>query len=271
MWGHPTPEEVASLTSAWHGERFADGRPRVPDDLLEALARTTNEQAWAVLHKEGYERSFSGGWWQSRPGQVLVGRALTAQFLPHRPDYDAAVVAAGASQGHLEPDRQNSWVISALQPGDVMVVDIFGKVKEGSVVGDNLATAVVSRTGLGAVIDGGVRDYQGIMKLEGNFFFRGVDPAPIRNVTLAGINVPVRVGEATVLPGDVVLGTPSGVTFVPAHLARQVAEATEDIQARDAFGKLRLSEGRYRSAEIDVPKWAAHIEAGFQSWRTASA
>jgi regulator of RNase E activity RraA len=265
----PTAEDVIELTSSWTGERFPDGRPRVPDDVLERLGTTTTEQAWSVLLKAGFERQFAGGWRQTHPGTILVGRAVTSQFLPHRPDYDRAVVAAGAREGHLEGDRQNSWIIETLQHGDVMVTDIFGKVKYGTVVGDNLGTAVASRTGAGAVIDGGIRDFQGLTDLEGgvNIFFRDVDPTPIRDVTLAGINLPVRVGEATVLPGDVVLGTPSGLIFIPPALAQSVAEEGEDIRIRDVFGKRRLSERIYTSAEIDVPTWTDDIEQDFQRWK----
>lgn len=265
----PTAEDLIELTSSWAGERFPDGRPRVPDDVLECLRKTTTEQAWSVLLKEGFDRQFAGGWRQTHPGTILVGRAVTSQFLPHRPDYDRAVVVAGAREGHLEGDRQNSWIIETLQPGDVMVTDIFGKIKYGTVVGDNLGTAVASRTGAGAVIDGGIRDFQGLTDLEGgvNIFFRDVDPTPIRDVTVASINLPVRIGEATVLPGDVVLGTPSGLIFIPPALAQSVAGESEDIRIRDVFGKRRLSERIYTSAEIDVPAWTDHIEQDFQRWK----
>jgi regulator of RNase E activity RraA len=119
------------------------------------------------------------------------------------------------------------------------------------------------------VIDGGIRDFQGLTELTGgvNIFFRDVDPTPIRNVTLAGINIPIRIGEATVLPGDVVLGTPSGLIFIPPALAQRAAEVSEDIHVRDAFGKLRLSQRTYTSAEIDVPAWPDHIEQDFQLWK----
>lgn len=265
----PTREDLIELTDSWTGDRFPDGRPRVPDDILELLRKTTTEQAWSVLFREGFERQFAGGWRETHSGNILVGRAVTAQFLPHRPDYDRTTVAVGAREGHLAGDRQNSWIIETLQAGDVMVADIFGKVKNGTVVGDNLGTAVASRTGAGAVIDGGIRDFQGLTELTGgvNIFFRDVDPTPIRNVTLAGINIPVRIGEATVLPGDVVLGTPSGLIFIPPALAQSVAEASEDIRIRDLFGKLRLSERVYTSAEIDVPTWTDHIEQDFQQWK----
>jgi 4-hydroxy-4-methyl-2-oxoglutarate aldolase len=269
----PTPDALVELTASWDGERFPDGRPRVPDDVLQQLRLATTEEAWGVLRREGYDRQFAGEWRETHPGTILVGRAVTSQFLPHRPDYDAATVTAGALEGHREPDKQNSWIISTLQPGDVMVTDIFGKVRDGTVVGDNLSTAVAARTGVGAVIHGGVRDLQGIEKLEGgvNFFFRDAHPTAIRDVTLAGINIPIRIGEATVLPGDVVLGTPSGLIFIPPHLAARVAERSADIRVRDVFGKLRLSEQVYTSAEIDVGTWAAHIEEDFQRWRKENA
>ena len=264
----PQVQDLVELSTDWDGDRFADGRPRVADEVLESLLDATTEQAWSVLRDNGYERQFAGGWLQTNPGKVIVGRAVTAQFLPHRPDLDGAVVRAGARQGHAEADRQNSWVIQRLVTADVLVVDIFGKVVHGTVVGDNLGTAVAARTGVGAVIDGGVRDLQGLMELdEINIFMRGVDPTPIRDVTLAGVNIPIRIGTATVLPGDVVLGTPSGVIFIPPHLAQAVAEASQEIRVRDRFGKLRLAEGAYTSAEIDVPRWSDEIEADFAIWR----
>lgn len=263
-----TREELLAVTADWPGERFPDGRPRVPDAVLDQLRQATAEQAWLVLAEHGYDRQFSGGWRETRPGTILVGRAVTSQFLPHRPDFDAAVVAAGAREGHQEGDRQNSWIIEALQDGDVMVTDAFGKIVHGTVLGDNLGTAVTARTGVGAIIDGGIRDLAGLSELgRGNIFYRDTDPTPIKNLTLAGINLPIHIGGATVLPGDIVLGTPTGLTFIPPHLAGQVAQAAADIRARDTFGKLRLAAGTYRSAEIDTPHWSSRIEADYQAWQ----
>lgn len=263
---HPTEDELVALTAQWKGDRFDGGRPRVPDEVLDRLASATVEHAWSVLDQEGYPRQYAGGWRETRPGRTVVGRAVTSQFLPHRPDYDAAVVAAGALEGHLEGERQNSWIIDGLTEGDVMVTDIFGKVFEGTVIGDNLGTAVATRTRRGAVIDGGVRDLLGLQELDANFWFRDADPSPIRHVVLVGINVPVLIGGVTVLPGDVVLGTPSGVSFIPPHLAEDVCAAGEVTQRRDVFGKLRLTQGAYSSADIDVTPWAAPIEADFADW-----
>lgn len=263
------PDDVRELTRAWAGDRLPDGRPRVSDAILERLRFATTEQAWGVLREAGYHLQFSGQWMQTHPGRVIVGRALTSQFLPHRPDLDAAIIAAGALEGHHEAAKQNSWVISLLQPGDVMVTDIFGKIAGGTVLGDNLGTAVAVRTGVGAVIDGGVRDLAGLRTLEGvNIFFRDTHPNAITDVVLAGVNLPVRVGEATVLPGDVVLGTPSGVIFIPAHLAAHVADVAEDVTVRDEYGKGRIADATFTSAQIDDDPWAEHIEQAYQLWRS---
>lgn len=263
----PSPETIAAMTRLWEGERDRYGRPLVPDDLLERMKLVTTEEAWGVLRRHGYPRQFEGGWMQTHPDTILVGRAVTAQFLPHRPDYHDVVQETGVAEGRGAVGGQNSWIINTLERGDVMVVDIFGKVKDGTVVGDNLGTSVRTRTRAGAVIDGGIRDYQGLVQLtEVNFFVRGVDPTAIADVTLGGINIPIRIGGVTVLPGDVVLGTPTGVIFIPPHLAREVVERSENIRVRDEFGKLRLAQGTYTPGEIDVGVWREDIEADFQEW-----
>lgn len=264
----PSHEDLVALTRQYDGERFEDGRPRVSDDVLERMKHVTTEQAWGVLREHGYHFQFAGNWMQTHPGTIMVGRAVTAQFVPHRPDYHDAIQQTGLGEKRSGIGGQNSWIIESLQSGDVMVVDIFGKIKDGTVVGDNLGSAVRNRTHAGAVIDGGIRDYQGLIKLvDVNFFIRGVDPTAIANVTLAGINIPIRIAEVTVLPGDVVLGTPSGVMFIPAHLAGEVVNAGEEVRVRDEFSKLRLAEGKYTSSEIDVHIWRDDIEADFQEWR----
>jgi regulator of RNase E activity RraA len=266
----PSREDLIELTALNPFERFEDGRPKVPDDLLERMKLVTTEEAWGVLRRHGYHRQFEGNWLQTHPGTILVGRAVTAQFLPHRPDYHDAIQQAGVKEGRGAVGGQNSWIIETLQRKDVMVVDIFGKVKDGTVVGDNLGTAVRTRTRAGAVIDGGIRDYQGLVQLnEVNFFVRGVDPTAIADVTLAGINIPVRIGGITVLPGDVILGTPTGIITIPCHLVQEVVETSENIRVRDEFGKMRLDEGKYTSGEIDVPVWREDIEADFVTWKKA--
>jgi 4-hydroxy-4-methyl-2-oxoglutarate aldolase len=257
-------ESVIELTRLSSYDRFPDGRPRVPDDLIERMKSVTTEQAWGVLRGHGYNNQFEGNWFRSHPERTLVGRAVTAMMVPRRPDLNDLVEETGKAEGRI--GGQNSWVIDTLVPGDVMVVDMFSKVKDGTFVGDNLSTSLRAHTKAGAVIDGGVRDFQGILMLPDIVIFcRGIDPTAIAEATLVGINIPIRIGQATVLPGDVVLGTVTGLVFVPPHLAQEVVEKSEDIHMRDAFGKQRLMEGRYTPGEIDT-KWTEQIEQDYQTW-----
>ncbi len=260
-----TPKDtVIELTRLNPFDRFPDGRPHVPDDIIAQLQQATTEQAWGVLRKHGYNFQFEGGWFQTHPEKILVGRAVTAMMVPHRPDFHDLVQETGVRDGRI--GGQNSWVIDTLVEGDVLVVDLFGKIKYGTFVGDNLSTSIESRTKRGAVLHGGIRDFQGIRELtESAFFCRGVDPTAIADVTLVGINLPIRIGEVTVLPGDIVLGTPTGVIFIPPHLAQEIAETAADTQSRDKWGKYCLSIGKYTPGEIDVPIWRDDIEADYQA------
>lgn len=259
-------ESLIQLTRLNPFDRFPDGRPREPDDILERMKRVTTEEAWGVLRRHGYHFQFEGNWFRTHPDRILVGRAVTAMMVPHRPDLHELIEEIGKAEGRI--GGQNSWVIDTLEPGDVMVVDLFGKIKEGTFVGDNLSTSLRTRTQAGAIIDGGIRDFAGISQMSDlAIFCRGLHPSAIANVTLVGINIPVRIGEVTVLPGDVVLGTPTGVVFIPPHLAQAVVERSEDIRIRDEFGKLRLREGKYTPGEIDRA-WSEEIEADYQQWLT---
>ena len=261
-----TPDRIAELTHRYTGERSADGRPRVPDDIIERMKRVTNDEAWGVLERgHGYHFQFEGNWYNLHPDRVLVGRAVTARYVPLRPDLNDAVQDRGAAEGRS--GGQNTWIIDQLQEGDVLVVDLFGKVEDGTFIGDNLGTAIHARAKTGLVVDGGIRDLERVYQLpDFNVFCRGVHPSAIWEVTLVGVNEPVRIGNATVLPGDVVLGTREGVTFVPPQLAEEVVTRSEDVRQRDVFGKLRIAEGTYTSGQIDVSSWADEIEADYQEW-----
>jgi 4-hydroxy-4-methyl-2-oxoglutarate aldolase len=264
-----SPERVAALTPSWTGERTEDGRPRVADDIVERMKLVTNDEAYNILERtHGYHWVFEGNWFNLHPELSLSGRVVTAMMVPHRPDLHEVVQSIGTGEGRS--GGQNTWVIDTLEQGDVLVVDLFGKIHDGTFIGDNLATATHARTGTGIVIDGGIRDYQRVNELaDFAVFCRGVDPTAIAEVTLVGVNIPIRIGQATVLPGDVVLGTRSGLTFVPPHLAEAVVVYSEDIRQRDVFGKLRLAEKTYTSGQIDVPLWAEEIENDYLAWADA--
>lgn len=265
QYGVFSKDELIRYTPENPYERYEDGRPKVPVEWLERMKDVSLEEAWSVLRRHGYHNQFAGNWIDINPDIVLVGRALTAAFMPLRPDLNAATDRLGEEHGNIGP--QNSWVIDRLQEYDVAVVDLFGKVKDGTFVGDNLANALFAKTGgNGFVIDGGVRDLDGILEIEGiRGFVRGIDPTALAQTTLTGVNTPIRIGEATVMPGDVVLGRRGGIIFIPPHLVEEVVLTSEDVRMRDRFGHQMMREGVYTPGQIDV-RWTEEIEAHYQRW-----
>jgi regulator of RNase E activity RraA len=264
-----TKENLIEYTPQWKGERFPDGRPKVPDDILERMKAVSIEEAWAVLQRSRYNFQFEANWVIAGPKEpVLVGRAVTAYFLPARPDVNGVIQKKGKEQGRI--GGQNSWIIDTIVKGDVIVADLMGKIVEGTFMGDNLANSIWSKSGgTGVVVDGGARDIEGVEQIP-NFpvFNRGWDPSAIANVMLMGINTPIRIGRAAVMPGDVVLGKKEGVIFIPAHLAQQVVEESEITRLRDQFGHQRLREGKYTPGQIDRG-WSSDIEKDFTEWLKA--
>ncbi len=261
-----TPEQRTEFTREWKGERFPDGRPKVSDELLSRLKNVTAEEAWGVLQGAGYRYQFEGGWEVINPGERLVGRVVTAVFMPLRPDVNAVIAERGKKEGRSQAGLQNSWVIDILQPNDVLVVDLFGKIKDGTFVGDNLATSIYAKTHTGLVVDGSVRDVSGISEIKGfRCFTRGSDPSALRDVTLMGINVPIRIGHVTVMPGDVVVSDPEGLTFIPPHLAEKIADSSELTQLRDTWGHEMLREGKYTPGQIDS-RWTKEMIEDFNRW-----
>lgn len=265
-------EELIFLTPEWKGERFADGRPKVPDNILDRMKLVTLEEAWAVLRNENYKHEYDDGWMMINPDSVLVGRALTAVFVPGRPDIQRVI----DKKGHEKDGRiksQNSWPIDMLVKRDVYVVDQFGAHEDGPTIGDNLGNSIFTKTGNGIVYNGAIRDINGLKEI-GSFtsFFRTYHPSHHLNnpdgelnTTLIGINTPTRIGKATVMPGDVVLGRDGGVIFIPPHLAEKVVKTSEVVRLRDMFGHQRLREQKYTPGQIDS-RWSAEIEKDFSQW-----
>jgi regulator of RNase E activity RraA len=260
-----TMQDRITYTPKWAGERFPDGRPKVPDDLLERMKNVSIEEAWAVCNRHEFFNQFEGGWVTTHADPVLVGRAVTAYFHPLRPDVNEVVTAKGKEDGRI--GGQNSWIIDTVVKGDVIVVDLMGKVVDGTFMGDNLGNSIWAKSGgTGVVIDGGARDIEGVLRIpDFPVFNRGWDPSFIKNTMLMGINTPIRIGRASVMPGDVVLAKREGVIFIPAHLAQEVVETSEIIRMKDAFGHQRLREGRYTPGQIDR-QWTEDIEKDFTKW-----
>ena len=262
-----TAHEIIDYTPEWQGERFGDGRPKVPDDILERMRLVTITEAWAVCRNAGFNYQFEGDWFCTQPGGTLVGRALTAVYMPKRPDMRTLMEAKGKACGCV--GDQISWPIDMLVRGDVYVADVFGKIEDGPIIGDNLSTAIMTNSGNGVVHDAAVRDLEGIQEIEGfTSFVRGYHPthASPTTIMLLGVNTPIRIGKATVMPGDVVLGKDGqGVIFIPPHLAEKTVKVSELVRLRDQFGKLRLREGKYTPGQIDA-SWSDDIEQDFSRW-----
>jgi len=258
------PELIRSITSEWKGERDRSGRPLVDAGILRRMEVVTSEEAWGVLRRHDYHHNFAGDFHILHPERILVGRAVTCRFVPTRPDLNNAIERTGVSEGRV--GGQNSWVIDELVEDDVIVVDLFGKVYDGTFAGDNLSTAIRVSTKRGMVIDGGLRDTQRIVEMENfNAFIRGMDPSAINDVSMPDINGIIRIGLATCLPGDVVLGTMEGVMFIPPHLAEEVVTSSENVRLRDEFGQQRIAEGVYTPGEVDRT-FSEEMERDFEGW-----
>ncbi len=259
-------EDIIQITPLWKGERFEDGRPKVPDDILRRMRNITLEEAWGPLWRKGYKYQFEGEFRTTHPGNKLIGRAVTTSMVPMRPDLHQTLL----DYGHKEEGRKgffNQWVIDSLVEDDVVVVDLFDKIFQGTYVGGNLSTAIATRTKRGgAVIWGGIRDNEQVVQIPGiQVYYRGVDPTGIGDVTMTSFNGPTRIGKATCLPGDVVLGTISGVIFIPSHLAEEVVVHAEKSHVRDIFGFQRLEEKIYTTAQIDG-RWTLEMFDDFLNW-----
>lgn len=247
-------QDLVDYTAKEPFERFPDGRPRVPNELMERARELNSEEIWATLHEKGYNNQFADGFQILHAGKPLVGRAFTVQFMPLRQDLDQ--VAQQKAKEHGLPRLMNQTAIDMLQPGDVLIVDIFGKKVDGTIVGDNLFYYVMKATnGGGLVVDGSIRDLNGISEIDMPAYFRSVDPTPIGNVMLTGINVPIRIGNVTVMPGDLVVGDREGVYFIPPQFVKEVLGRADEIRIHDEWTKKKFDEGKYKSSEIySTPK-----------------
>ena len=260
-------DDFLHFTAQYEGERFADGRPKVEKDILDRMKLVTIEEAWAVLRNHGYDSQFEQGWVMTHDNPVLVGRAATCSFLPYRPDIGEVIVEDGKKGNYKGRDKH--WVMDMLVEDDVIVVDLFGKKVGAGFVGDNLANLIQQKTGTGMVVDGGCRDLAGVLELPNFYVFnRNWHPttsSAYDKSMVIGMNLPIRIGEAVVMPGDVVLGLREGVIFVPAHLALEVVETSEIVRSKDEFGFQRLREGIYTGGQIDT-KWTDPIRVDFRTW-----
>jgi 4-hydroxy-4-methyl-2-oxoglutarate aldolase len=257
-------ETMLFYTPLWTGERFPDGRPAVPDDLLKRVVRLSIEEVWQTLRNEGYNNQYADGWKMIHPDEPFVGRAVTALYMPKRPDVEKQVLDKGHAEG--QKGAANSWPIDQLKSGDVYVADCFGKVVDGTLIGDNLGNSIFSKSKTGVVFNAGARDLEGLEEIEGfNACVRDFHPSYLTETMLMGVNVPVTIGQAVVMPGDVVLAKKEGVIFIPPHLLSKVVLTGEFVAIRDEFGHAMLREGRFTPGQIDA-QWSEEIKSAFLKW-----
>jgi len=256
--------ELIFLTSEWKGDRFADGRPKVPDDLLIRARNIGIDDAWTVLKNLGYTNQFESGWKMVNDSIPVIGRALTAMFMPSRPDIEKSIKDRGLQQGRM--GNTNSWPIDMLSKGDVYVADGFGKIEGGTLIGNTLGNSIYSKSGNGVVFNGSARDLQGLSEIKGfNAFVRDFHPSFLEGELLMGLNTPIRVGHAIVLPGDLVIADKEGVLFIPAQLAELVISTAEFVTLKDKFGFEMVKSKRYTTGQIDS-QWTDEIKLYFLKW-----
>lgn len=257
-------EELIKYTAKNPFGRFEDGRPKVPDKYLEMLKGASSEMLWGPLRSEGFEHQWAGGFQIVHPELKLVGRAFTAVFMPVRPDVDEVIEADAKARGLGKNDNQR--VIDSLQPGDVLVVDMFGKIEGGTFAGDNLSTAIITATGNGYVIDGGVRDLDGIYPQNKPIYVRGFHVSAIKDVMLMGMNVPIRIGNTTVMPGDVVVGDREGLTFIPPHVVQKAAERAKITELHDIWTKEKMATGKWKASELYPSPGDPALKREYEDW-----
>ncbi|MDX9946914.1 MAG: hypothetical protein RBS38_06070 [Bacteroidales bacterium] len=261
-----TPDYIKALTPEWKGERLPDGRPKVSDAILERLKNISIEEAWGVLRNRGYNNQFEGEWQVIHPDEPMTGRVVTAQYMPLRPDLEKYIKEKGKAENRAQQGGTNSWPIDVLTDGDVYVADSYGKIVDGTLIGDNLGNSIYANSKRGVIFYGSVRDQEGLSEIKGfNGWIKGQDPSYIQQMSLVSINAPIRVGRAVVLPGDVVLAKKFGVIFIPAHLVEDLVITSEVTALRDEFGHLRLREGKYKPGQIDS-QWSDEIKKDFMNW-----
>ncbi|HEX2919384.1 MAG TPA: RraA family protein [Edaphobacter sp.] len=258
-------QQILFYTSDWKGERFPDGRPKIPDSVVQRATNLTIEDLWDFLQGKAYRCQYENGWQALHMDRPMVGRALTAQYMPARPDMVAAIKAEGKSEGRV--GGTNMWPIHDLQKGDVYVADGFGKIVEGTLIGSNLGSGIAAHSQTGFVFDAGIRDAAENRETANlNGFYRASDPSAWKDMTLTSINAPIRIGRATVLPGDLVVAKQDGIIFVPAVLAAEAVASAEFTQLEDAFNFERNASGK-NGAEFEGG-WNAAKYRAFSQWIT---
>jgi regulator of RNase E activity RraA len=236
---------------------------RPPKSLIKQLEGIGSATATGELSRMGIRNAFIQGPVAWTPGKSIVGPALTLQFMPKRGD----IYPEGE---YIDPERQlHRHVLYHTQPGDIVVVDARGEMSSG-VFGEMMLTYFKGRGGIGAVIDGCVRDWPHAKEVELGYWLRGVTPNfHVQTILMPfAVNVPIACGNALVMPGDIIIADDDGAVVVPIKLAPDLAKKGHEHAEWEVFTKLRLSQGG------DLRKYyplTDEARAEYEAWRKKQA
>jgi len=211
---------------------------RPPRELIEALAEIGSATTAGELHRLGIRDPFIHGPVAWTPGKAIVGPALTLQFMPKREDLYSV-------DEYADPERQlHRHVLYHTQPGDIVVVDARADMSSG-VFGSMMLTYFKGRGGIGAVIDGCIRDYPHAKELGLGLWLRGVTPNfhTQTNIIPFAVNAPVACGNTLVMPGDIIVADDDGAVVVPAKLIPELVQKAGAHHEWEEFTKMKLLAG----------------------------
>ena len=198
-------DELIFLTSEWKGERFADGRPKIPDELLVRAKNINIDDAWTVIKNEGYTNQFEGNFKTVQHNVAVIGRAVTAMFMPSRPDIEKNIKGTGHCQTRQKRQHQCLAHRNTYKRRCICCRRFWQNCRR-NINGFNFANSIFSKSGNGVVFNGSARDLQEMQNIKGfNAFVRDFHPSFFEEMVLMGLNTPVRIGGVMVLPGDLVI------------------------------------------------------------------
>ncbi len=212
---------------------------RPAKELIEGLSGIGSATAAGELARLGIRDPYIQGPVARTPGKSIVGPALTLQFMPKREDQYAV-------DEYADPEKQlHRHALYHTQPGDIIVVDARADMNSG-VFGDMMMTFFMGQGGIGAIIDGCIRDYPKIVNdLDIGLWLRGTTPNfhTQTNIVPFAVNVPIACGDTLVMPGDIIVADDDGATVVPVSLAPELVEKAQTHAEWEEFSRMKLSQG----------------------------
>ena len=212
---------------------------RPPQALIEGLSGIGSATAAGELARLGIRDPHIQGPVARTPGKSVVGPALTLQFMPKREDQYAV-------DEYADPEKQlHRHALYHTQPGDIIVVDARGDMHSG-VFGDMMMTFFQGQGGIGAIVDGCIRDFPKVSEdLEIGLWLKGTTPNfhTQTNIVPFAVNVPIACGDTLVMPGDIIVADDDGATVVPVSLAPELVEEAQTHAEWEVFSRMKLSQG----------------------------